>query len=223
MGVCLFYLGWTQVEKAGTPFVDEKRTTLVVRPANSDTGWDGAWVKDPDLSGPLGVRYVPFQAKELSAQRPSWGETKVENASPGELRTLRLEPPLAKLDPRTKDGTEVSLSVLPDKEEKPRLEGYVRIAPGRYKFLASAKGHIPKPIDIVLSAGEVKRFTVELKELPKPPTVSRPVNVVRQPPPPPPSYRPAPRPRPRPRPQPRFTPVAPEPPVRPAPVFTPFP
>jgi hypothetical protein len=227
VGVGLFYLGWSQVQKAGTPFVDSQSTTLVVRPANADTGWDGAVVKDPDSSGPLGVRFVPSEAKQLTAQRDAWGELNADNASPGQVTTLRLDPPLSKLDPRTEDGTEVSLSVLPDKDGQPRSDGYIRIAPGRYKFLATAEGHVPKSIDLELSAGVVKKLTVDLKKLPKPPPVAPPVNVVRQPPVPPPRYRPVarprPYPRPRPRPRPRFTPVAPKPPPRPAPVFTPYP
>ena len=235
MGVALFYFGWTGVTKTGLPFVDENQTTLVVRPAQAETGWDGAVVKDPDAGDPLGTRYIPAEARELTAQRDSWGTVKVENARAGGLRTVRLTAPPAKLDPRTSDGTAVELAVLPDKKKQPRKAGYIRIAPGKYKFLATAEGHIPKAVDLSFSAGEVKKLTIDLKKLPipprpappavQPPTVSQPPPVrypVRAAPPSRPQYRP------QPQPQPRFTPVDPKPAPRvaqpvPEPVFTPFP
>lgn len=235
MGAGLFWLGWSKVEKAGTPFVDQAITTLVVRPVLAETGWDGAVVKDPDSSAPLGVRYAPSGAKQLTAVRPSWGDKQADNAAPGELRTIRLNPPLAKLDPRTADGSPVSLSILPEKSTQDRQDGYVRVPPGRYKFLATAEGHLPDAVEVDLSPGEVKKLTVELKKIPAPPKTPAPPPVsqpaVSEAPPPLPSYpsppvyqpRPQPRPRPRPQPQTRFTPVAPARPVQPAPVFTPFP
>ena len=236
LGLGLFYLGWSGVEKAGSPFVDQDQTTLVVRPAQAETGWDGAVVKDPDASDPLGVRYLPADARKVTARRDSWGSETTDNARAGELRTVRLSAPAAKLNPRTSDGTAIKLAELPDKVDKPREEGYIRVAPGPYKFLATAEGHIPQTVDLSLSAGQVKNLTIDLKKIPvpprpaaappsiSPPPIAQPRPPVRYP------VRPAAptRYQPRPQPQPRFTPVAPAPPPRvsqpaPEPVFTPFP
>lgn len=237
LGCGLFYLGWSGVDKPGSPFVDQDQTTVVVRPAQAETGWDGAVVKDPDASDPLGVRYLPADARKVTARRDSWGSKTSDNARAGELRTVRLSAPAAKLNPRTSDGTAIKLAELPKKVDKPREQGYIRVAPGKYKFLATAEGHIPQTVDLSLSAGQVKNLTIELKKIPVPPRPAAPPPSVSPPPsaqprPPTPYYpaRPAPQPRyqPPPQPQPRFTPVAPAPPPRiaqpdPEPVFTPFP
>jgi hypothetical protein len=236
LGCGLFFLGWSGVDKPGSPFVDQDQTTIVVRPAQAETGWDGAVVKNPDASDPLGVRYLPADARKVLVRRDSWGSQSAENPRPGEMRTVRLSAPPAKLDPRTSDGTAIKLVELPSKVDKPREAGYIRVPPGRYKFLATAVGHIPQTIDLTLSAGQVQNFTVDLKKIPiplrpaaastsvSPPPTTRPSSPAHYP------ARPAPQPRyqPAPRPQPRFTPVAPAPPPRiaqpvPEPVFTPFP
>ena len=157
LGFGLFYLGWSGVEKDGSPFVDQDQTTLVVRPAHAETGWDGAVVKDPDSSDPLGVRYVPADARKISAQRDSWGTQSTDNARAGELRTIRLTAPRAKLNPRTSDGTAVKLALLPGKDDQPREAGYIRVAPGKYKFLATADGHIPQAIDFAKNQNDNER------------------------------------------------------------------
>lgn len=223
----LFYAGWSSVEKEpvrGAPTTASK-TVVVVRPLGTSLNRsDDVTV----LDGANGKYQLEGRVSTLTVSKPSWGEAEIKLEPGRPLKTIRLSPPLATFDPITKDGTKIELKTLPKKELLERKGGLFHLKPGPYRFVATAKDHLPDTLSVFFRPGEKKKQVIALKEIPKPPVLepARPKPIL-------PVSRPAPPTRPRPvyqapppRPVPRFTPVAPPAkpvPARPVPFFTPVP
>ena len=221
----LFYAGWSTVEKEPVRGTPTSQTIVVVRPLGTSLN------RSDDVSileGEVGKYQLKRRVPILEISKPSWGEAEVEIEPGRPVKTVRLTPPSVIFDPITKNGTKIELKTLPDKEVLERNDGFYRLKPGRYQFVATAKDHLPDTLSVFFRPGEKKKQVVSLKEIPKPPDltptrprpslpVSRPTQVIQ----PRPTYRPPPR-----RPAPRFTPVAPPPKPKethPVPFFTPVP
>ena len=234
LGLCLFILAWSSWSPSPVRTDPADSLQLVVRPVNALVE-EGGIALSPSSS--QGLFSLSSEGSKVTVEREAWGRQSLDLRASSNLSTVRLKPPLAKLQARTSNGKMVRLQTLPGKEAQEPKDGYIRLEPGRYRFLAQAEGHIPRDLSLELAAGEVRKLTVDLKEIPQapkpatpvpvapPPRATFPVQVPRSYQPPPPLPRARPQPRPEPRPLPRFTPVAPRPqPVQaePAPLFTPL-
>ena len=225
VGLGLFLAGWFSVVKQELPGSSRQSFDLYVRPVNGKVELNG-----DRLSGDneLGHYLVAKPVSGLQLTRAGWSESTSELPEDSELPrvvTMRCRPPQAKFAPTTQDGTSVELTDLPSEEKLEKKDGYYRLRPGPHEFLASAEGHLPQRLSVVLNPGEVSKLKVKLKPIPRPslpvPVSPPPATSVAPPLRPRPSYRPPPA-----RPRPRFTPVAPRPkpqPVEPRPMFTPLP